>query len=155
MLCRPEEGYRLRQIEQNKVYGLNHTILSADQSLSWQQYKMGLDARKPVFSVCEQRRSRPACALGQTDQHLCYSLFGKYHIWTCYKWNFIFLSSLCSWTGWFESHFVWNPEDRFLCVETQIMTISSSISWNLIITLIDIPWKSVYADVSWTTLYPH
>ena len=41
--------------------------------------KMG-DMRKPVFGVCEQHRPRPACASAQTDQPLCYSLFGKYHI---------------------------------------------------------------------------
>ena len=33
---------------------------------------MGLDAVNPVFGVCE-----PASA--QSDQHLCYSLIGKYH----------------------------------------------------------------------------
>ena len=30
--------------------------------------------------VCEQQRRRPACASAQTDQRLCYSLTGKYHI---------------------------------------------------------------------------
>ena len=30
--------------------------------------------------VCEQHRCRPACTSPQTDQHLCYSLFGTYHI---------------------------------------------------------------------------
>ena len=29
--------------------------------------------------VCKQHRCRPACASAQSDQHLCYSLFGKYH----------------------------------------------------------------------------
>ena len=28
--------------------------------------------------VCEQHRHRPACASAQSDQRLCYSLFGKY-----------------------------------------------------------------------------
>ena len=37
---------------------------------------MGLDARKPVFGVCEQQRRRPA----QSDQRLNYSLIGKWHI---------------------------------------------------------------------------
>ena len=32
--------------------------------------------------VCEQQRRRPACASAQTDQRLCYLLFGKYHILT-------------------------------------------------------------------------
>ena len=35
---------------------------------------MGLDARKPVFSDCEQQRRRPACAYAQSDQRLCWSL---------------------------------------------------------------------------------
>ena len=43
-------------------------------------HKMGLDARKPVFGVCEQHRRRPACASAQPDQCLCYSLIEKYHI---------------------------------------------------------------------------
>ena len=30
--------------------------------------------------VCEQQRHRPACASAQSDQRLCYSLIGKYHI---------------------------------------------------------------------------
>ena len=30
--------------------------------------------------VCEQQRRRPACASAQSDQRLCYSLIGKYHI---------------------------------------------------------------------------
>ena len=37
--------------------------------------EIGLDARKPVFGVCEKHRRRPACASAQTDQRLCYSLF--------------------------------------------------------------------------------
>ena len=44
------------------------------------QQNMGLNARKPVFGVCEQHRCRPACASAQADQRLCYSLFEKYHI---------------------------------------------------------------------------
>ena len=46
--------------------------------------------------VCEQQRRRPACASTQSDQRLCYSLIGKYHIYTCYEQNFSFLASLCS-----------------------------------------------------------
>ena len=38
---------------------------------------MCLDARKPVFEVCEQQRCRPACASAQIDQRLCHFLFGK------------------------------------------------------------------------------
>ena len=39
-------------------------------------------------------------------------LIESIHIRTCYKRNFNFLASLCSQAGWFESHFVGNPEDR-------------------------------------------
>ena len=46
--------------------------------------------------ACEQQRCRPACACVQSDQHLCFSLFGKYHIQTCNKRNFYYLASLCS-----------------------------------------------------------
>ena len=29
---------------------------------------------------CEQHGRRPACASAQSNQRLCYSLFGKYHM---------------------------------------------------------------------------
>ena len=45
-------------------------------------YLMGLDMRKPVY------------AYAQSDQHLCYSLIGKYHIWTCLEQNLNSLASL-------------------------------------------------------------
>ena len=59
------------------------------------QHTMGPVATKPVFGVCKQQRHRPACACVQSDQHLCYSLIGNYHRYTCYKPNFNFLASLC------------------------------------------------------------
>ena len=46
---------------------------------------LGLDARKPVFAVCNQKRRRPAWASAQSDQRLYYSLIGK-----CYKAEFQF-----------------------------------------------------------------
>ena len=33
-----------------------------------------------LLGICEQHRRRPACAYVQSDQRLCYSLFGKYHV---------------------------------------------------------------------------
>ena len=30
--------------------------------------------------VCEKQKGPPACASAQSDQHLCYSLIGKFHI---------------------------------------------------------------------------
>ena len=38
---------------------------------------MDLDARNPVFGVCEHQMRRSARASAQTDQRLCYSLFWK------------------------------------------------------------------------------
>ena len=74
---------------------------------------IGLDARKPVFGVCEQKRRSPTCASAHTDQRLCCSLFGKDNIYTCYERIFNFLASLCSLGDWFESCIVGNPEDTF------------------------------------------
>ena len=56
----------------------------------------------------------------QSGQRPCYLLNGKYYSWTFYKRNFIFLASICSWAGWFESHFLGQPEDRFCRNEAQI-----------------------------------
>ena len=73
--------------------------------------------------VCEQHKRRPACASAQSDHPLCFSLFGKYHMLTCYEWNFNFLASLCSWVYWFETDFVGNPQDRFSRKETHIQDL--------------------------------
>ena len=86
-------------------------------------YEMGRNSRKPVFGFCEQHRRRPACASAQSDQRLWYSLFGKHHMLTCYRWNFNFLASLCSWGDWFETRFVGHPEDRFSRDEAQILWV--------------------------------
>ena len=72
------------------------------------------------LGVHEQQRRRPACASAQSDHRLCYSHFGKYQIWACYRQNFDFLASLCSWWDWFESRFVGNPEDQFCWVKAHI-----------------------------------
>ena len=34
--------------------------------------------RKPDVAACKRQRRRPACTSAQSDQHLCYSLLGKY-----------------------------------------------------------------------------
>ena len=56
----------------------------------------------------------------QSDQYLCYSLIGKYHIDICYKGNFYFLNSLYSWADWFGDDQVGNPEDTFSCVKARV-----------------------------------
>ena len=73
---------------------------------------------------CEQQRRRPACTSAQSDQRLCFSLFGKYPIQTCYERNFKFPANLCSRAGWFESHFVGNPKDRFSRVAARLLILS-------------------------------
>ena len=69
--------------------------------------------RKPVLAICEQQRTRSACASAQSDQHLCCSLLSTYNAYTCEIQTFKPLASLCSWAGRFESYLVRNPEDRF------------------------------------------
>ena len=89
--------------------------------MKWASTRENLSLR-----VCEQHGRRPACASAQSDQRLWYSRFEKYHTLACYKRNFIFLASLCSWAGWFESHLVGNPKDRFCRDEAQI----GKVSWS-------------------------
>ena len=55
---------------------------------------MGSNPRKPSSGVWEQHRGRPACTSVQSDQRLCFSLFGKYPMKTCYRCNFNFLASI-------------------------------------------------------------
>ena len=43
-------------------------------------------------------------------------------MYTCYKQNCNLLASLCSLAGWFESHFVGNPEDRFSRIAAHILS---------------------------------
>ena len=35
--------------------------------------------REKTLEFCKQQRRRPAWASAQSDQHLCYSLIGKYY----------------------------------------------------------------------------
>ena len=44
------------------------------------QEKMGLDARKPVFVRFGNNTGADQPAHPQSDQRLCYSIIGKYHI---------------------------------------------------------------------------
>ena len=70
--------------------------------------------------VCEQQRAQTSLRICAVWLAPCYSLIIKYHIKTCHERDFIFLASLCSWAGWFESHFFENPEDRFSCNEAHM-----------------------------------
>ena len=79
-------------------------------------YFMGLGVRKPVFGVLRTTKAQTSLS----DQGLCFSLIGKYHIRTCYERNFNVLASLCR--NWVEPCFVRNPEDRFCHDEAQLLT---------------------------------
>ena len=83
---------------------------------------MGLDARKPIFRVCEQHRRRAACASAQTDQRPFYSLTGRCHIKTYFRQNFNSTASLRSSGDRFESRFFGNPEDWFCRDEAHIFS---------------------------------
>ena len=61
------------------------------ESIKWGSTRENLSS-----VVCEQQRRRSAWASAQYDQHLLYSLIGKYYIKTLYKGNFTILASLCS-----------------------------------------------------------
>ena len=111
-----ENDWAHHKSEGLQITGINKTVLMLqEKKWAWMQENLS-------SGVCEQQRRRPACASAQSDQCLCYSLFEKYHVKACYKRNFKFLASLCSWGDWFESHFVWNPEDRFCRDEAQILS---------------------------------
>ena len=43
----------------------------------------------------QENLSSVVCSYAQTDQHLCFSLIGKYHISTFFKGNFNIPASLC------------------------------------------------------------
>ena len=94
----------------------NFLYLKAEREIIWDSPRENL-----TLVVCEQQRRRPACASAQSDQRLCYSLFWKVSYPNCYKRNFNFLASLCSWAGLCESHSVGNTEDRFCSDEAQIL----------------------------------
>ena len=57
-------------------------------SLLFAQSHMSHVMRKPVYAICEQQRSRSACASTQSDQRLCCSLSGLYNTSTGYSQNF-------------------------------------------------------------------
>ena len=103
-----KQGWRLAGVKGLKIVYCNN----------WASVRENLSSE-----VCEQQKRRPACASAQSDQRLCYSLNGMYNISTCYKRNFNFLASLCSWVGWFKSRYYDNPEDRFSRDEALIIMI--------------------------------
>ena len=64
-------------------YTLDLSVCEGDGSSF--HYNWASNREKLSSGVCEQHRCRPACAYAQSDQRLCYSLLGKYHMKTCYR----------------------------------------------------------------------
>ena len=92
-----EKVFNHKHLSANSMYLLVLLIISVVETLPMSMHivydfieKNGPQRENFVFWVCKQQRHRPACASAQTDQHLCYSLFGKDHIKTCYNQNFNF-----------------------------------------------------------------
>ena len=67
---------------------------------------MGLAARKPVFGGLRITQAR--------------SLISAFIIHFCYRRNFKFLDSLCSWGERFQPRFFKKPKDRFCHVEAHM-----------------------------------
>ena len=103
------------------IFGLLTTSSCVSQPTITNSFMIWASTRENLSSVVwEQHWRRPACASAQSDKRHCFSLFGKYNMWTCYRWNVNFLASLCSWGDLFETRFVGNPEDRFSRDETHL-----------------------------------
>ena len=90
-----------------------------------------MDEQNAAIIFGPQRRKnclQKNCLRGlQTDQRLCHSCFGKYHIYTCYKRNFHFLANLCSVGDLFEYHFIGNLEDRFCRIGAHMHCVGLNI----------------------------
>ena len=78
--------------------------------------------KKIYFCVFEQQRCGSGCAIAQPDPHLCCSLPRKYVNSIFSIQNFEYLSSFCSWDGWFVSYLVAYQEDTFSGTETLILS---------------------------------
>ena len=84
LLCSP------KLLKDRKIFNMDMHILSAylclriivrSGSVSCCKQDIWASTRENLSSgVCEQHRRRPACASAQSDQRLCYSLFGKHHM---------------------------------------------------------------------------
>ena len=58
-----------------------HVCMRADRPVIVTMVYIWASLRENLsLEVCDQQRRRPACTAAQSDQRLCYLLFGKYHI---------------------------------------------------------------------------
>ena len=56
-----------------------------------------------------------------------------------------FLASFCSWAGWFESHFVGSPEDRFSRTVAHILVMSGETHYLRKVSYRDYPYSWKYS----------
>ena len=59
----------------NLPFSLMQNIYTA-----WMVHYMGLDVRKPVFGGLRTTQAQTSLRIYQSNQHLCYLLFGKYRM---------------------------------------------------------------------------
>ena len=74
---------------------------------------MGLDARKPVFGGLRTTKAQTSLGCAFWWAPLLFANW-KLSYLDLLRANFNFLAGLCGSTGWFEPHFLGNPEDRIL-----------------------------------------
>ena len=86
--------------------------------ITW--YIWALTRENLSSGVCEQQRLTSLRQCAVWSETLLFAFLESTIIKACNKRNFNFLASPCSWAGWFESHLVGNPEDRFCQDKAQL-----------------------------------
>ena len=122
----PQKGTVKSQSKLSREHLRKHSMIRRLDNLKKYEFVNHLlcgPQREKTFlqGLVNNKGADQTCASTQSDQRLCYSLLRKYHIFTCYEGSFNFLASLCSWAGWFEAHFVGNPEARFSRVAAHML----------------------------------
>ena len=84
-------------------------IISANNKAHY----MGRNAREPVFVGLRTTQAQTSLRIHADWSAPLLFVFWKVSYLNLLGAKFQLPSSLCSWAGWFESHFVGNPEDRF------------------------------------------
>ena len=74
------QSERSRDIDHDLENALHPTSVVFDDSDEVCTCKRASSRQNLSPGVCEQQSRRPACTSAQSDQHLCYSLIGKYHM---------------------------------------------------------------------------
>ena len=93
---------------------INIELMSSSKTiLVYSELKVHHDVRKHAFEGLGATRAQTSlCICAVWSAPLLFAFWKMLYL-TWYRWDFNFLSSLCSCGEWFESRFVGNPEDRF------------------------------------------